>query len=125
MWQNQPQPINFNQYGQHGNGNNYYDILPVTTTLNPNPNASIDFVVTQVDTLANQINTLVADSEAAGLQIADRAKRESRVEHTDLSSTIPPLPYCVCRAARRRRSGSCAGALREHEESMEEKGKTQ
>ncbi|ULT85729.1 hypothetical protein L3Y34_005847 [Caenorhabditis briggsae] len=72
MWQNQPQPINFNQYGQHGNGNNYYDILPVTTTLNPNPNASIDFVVTQVDTLANQINTLVADSEAAGLQIADR-----------------------------------------------------
>ncbi|KAF1752048.1 hypothetical protein GCK72_018602 [Caenorhabditis remanei] len=71
MWQSQPQPIRFNQYGQNSN-NNYYDLVPVTSTLNPNPNASIDFVVTQVDKLSNQINTLVADGEAAGLQIADR-----------------------------------------------------
>uniref|UniRef100_A0A1I7T6V9 t-SNARE coiled-coil homology domain-containing protein n=1 Tax=Caenorhabditis tropicalis TaxID=1561998 RepID=A0A1I7T6V9_9PELO len=69
MWQSQP--LRFNQYSQNS-PNNYYDVAPATTTLNPNPNASIDFVVTQVDQLANQINTLVADSESAGLQIADR-----------------------------------------------------
>ncbi|CAB01131.2 t-SNARE coiled-coil homology domain-containing protein [Caenorhabditis elegans] len=68
MWQNQPQQ--FNQYGN--NNNNYYNIIAETTTFNPNPNASIDFVVTQVDRLSNQINSLVADGETAGLQIADR-----------------------------------------------------
>lgn len=57
MWQNQPQQ--FNQYGN--NNNNYYNIIAETTTFNPNPNASIDFVVTQVDRLSNQINSLVAD----------------------------------------------------------------
>uniref|UniRef100_A0A8R1DPH5 Uncharacterized protein n=1 Tax=Caenorhabditis japonica TaxID=281687 RepID=A0A8R1DPH5_CAEJA len=70
MWQSQPQPIRFNQYGNGGQ----YDVAGMTTTLVPNlnPNASIDFVVTQVEKLANQINTLAADGESAGLEIADR-----------------------------------------------------
>lgn len=69
MWESKPQLIRFSQY--ENDHQNLYDRI-TTTTINPNPNASIDLVVTQVDQLSNQINTLIADGEAAGLQIADR-----------------------------------------------------
>ncbi|CAI2354774.1 unnamed protein product [Caenorhabditis sp. 36 PRJEB53466] len=90
MWQSQPQPIRFNQYG-----NNYYNVLE-TTTLNPNPNASIDFVVTQVEKLANQINTLTADGETAGLQIADRGVQTfNRMKDAFNNGTIPNVDRIV------------------------------
>ncbi|CAI5452171.1 unnamed protein product [Caenorhabditis angaria] len=63
------------QYYRDQSNNQYYQHFQeqTTTTINPNPNASIDFVVTQIEGLANQINTLGANGESAGLQVADHA----------------------------------------------------